>query len=276
MSKSLDQQFSCHTPRTRESLTQDLKKLGIKPGMTIIVHSSLRSIGWVSGGPVTVVQALMDVITPEGTLVMPTHSADYCDPETWTNPPVPENWIQIIRDTMPGFDPNITPTYFMGKIVETFRTFPNVLRSYHPLYSFAAWGKKAKYIIENHSLDNGLGDHSPLAKLYQSDAQVLLLGVGYDNNTSFHLSEYRYGGRKKLKKGSPVLIDGERRWVVYHDIEFDPHDSFSKIGYAFEKSFPSVVKHGKVGSAPTIFFPQKKAVDFAVSWLNQDNHQQSY
>ena len=64
-------------PRTRESLARDLNALGLGSGQTVIVHSSLSALGWVSGGPVTVVQALMDVITPEGTLVMPTHSGDY-------------------------------------------------------------------------------------------------------------------------------------------------------------------------------------------------------
>ncbi len=56
-------------PRTRESLGADLRALGVTPGMTLIVHSSLSSLGWVCGGPVAVVQALMDVVTPEGTLV---------------------------------------------------------------------------------------------------------------------------------------------------------------------------------------------------------------
>jgi aminoglycoside 3-N-acetyltransferase len=65
----------CTEPRTRESLAQDLRELGTSAGMTILVHPSLSSLGWVCGGPVAVVQALMDVITPEGTIVMPAMSA---------------------------------------------------------------------------------------------------------------------------------------------------------------------------------------------------------
>src|SRR6266700_5977966 len=74
-------------PRTRASLAEDLRRIGVEGGMTLIVHSSLRSLGWVCGGAVAVVQALMDVITPEGTLALPTHTPGYSDPAQWQNPP---------------------------------------------------------------------------------------------------------------------------------------------------------------------------------------------
>ena len=99
------------TPRTRESLAHDLCALGVVAGMILEVHSSLSKLGWVCGGPVAVVQALMDTVTETGTLTMPTHTTNYADPAKWSNPPVPESWWPKLYEQMPAFDPRITPSW---------------------------------------------------------------------------------------------------------------------------------------------------------------------
>jgi len=260
--------FNTPSPRTHQTLTNDLLNAGVTPGMTVIVHSSLSSLGWVCGGAVTVVQALMDVITPEGTLVMPTHSGDYSDPAMWGAPPVPEDWWQIIRETMPAFDTSVTPTRGMGAIVEVFRAGKDVLRSYHPAVSFAAWGKHAKVIVANHFFDDSLGEGSPLARLYDLNGFVLLLGVGYDSCTCFHLAEYRVGKARRVTRGAPILEAGERVWKTYTDIDYDTQ-YFEEIGTAFEKI--GKVQISLVGSAQTKLFAVRNAVDFAVSWLSKSS-----
>lgn len=251
-------------PRTRESLAGDLRKLGVLSGTTLIVHSSLSSLGWVCGGSVTVVQALMDVVTASGTLIMPTHSADYSDPEHWEHPSVPSDWHQAIRDTMPAFDARTVPSRGMGRIAETFRTWPRVPRSSHPTSSFAAWGRYAERVVSDHSLDYSLGEQSPLARVYDLDGSVLLLGVGYDSNTSFHLAEYRAPGHREISAGAPILQDGRRLWHTYTDILLEP-SNFREIGAAFEQVGHCRV--WKVGSAEARLFPQRSAVDFAQRWL---------
>jgi aminoglycoside 3-N-acetyltransferase len=231
------------TPRTRESLAHDLRTLGVEAGMTLEVHSSLSKLGWVCGGPVAVVQALMDVVTETGTLLMPTHSTNYTDPAKWTNPPVPQSWWPILYEQMPAFDPRLTPSWWMGQVAEIFRTCPGVLRSLHPALSFAAWGRHAQTITANHSLDHGLGEQSPLARLYDLDGSVLLLGVSYESCTSLHLAEYRAPHPKLLNEGSPILEHGLRVWKTYQDIELDS-DQFPEIGSAFEAT--GLVKTGPV------------------------------
>lgn len=253
-------------PQTRKSLTEDLKTLGVRKGIVLLVHSSMSTIGWISGGPVAVVQALMDVVTQEGTLVMPTHSYGYSDPEKWRNPPVPKEWVKSIKESMPAFNPVYTPTQ-MGKIVECFRNFPGVVRSNHPTVSFAAWGKYRNTIIETHLLDFGLGEHSPLARVYDLDGYVLLVGVSYSSNTSFHLAEYRLGIRQEISNEAPVMEHGKRVWKVYKDIDID-NSEFELMGAAFEKD---TVKKGYIGLAESRLFSQRKAVDFAVEWFRNKN-----
>lgn len=137
-------------PRTRESLADDLGALGLEAGQTVLVHSSLRSLGWVCGGASAVVLAVLDVLGPGGTLVVPTHTSENSDPEQWSRPPVPESWWPIIRDHMPGFDPGVTPSWHMGAIAEQVRTWPTAQRSAHPQTSFAAVGARADVVVEGH------------------------------------------------------------------------------------------------------------------------------
>lgn len=256
-------------PATIQSLRADFEALGLRPGQVVLVHSSLKSLGWVSGGPVAVILALEMTLGTAGTLVMPTHSADLSDPARWRNPPVPEAWWPIIRDTMPAYDPDLTPTRGMGAIPEAFRRGRGVARSNHPQVSFAAKGPHAAQITGGHPYDYGLGEGSPLARLYELDGWVLLLGVGHGNNTSLHLAENRanFPGKQVVENGAPVRVDGRREWVTLHDIDFDDED-FLAIGAALERE-TGAVRVGPAGRGVARFMRQRALVDFAVAWMEQ-------
>lgn len=253
-------------PATVRSLTADLEALGVAPGMTLLVHSSLTSLGWVCGGAVAVILALENALGLEGTLVMPAHSGGLSDPAGWSNPPVPSSWWPVIRQTMPAFDADLTPTRGVGLIPECFRKQKGVLRSSHPSVSFAARGPCAAQVVADHGLDFGLGENSPLARLYDLEGWVLLLGVGYESNTSLHLAEYRADFRRRtIESGAPVRLDGRRQWVVYQDVDFDESD-FSVIGERFGAE-SGRVRLGRVAGAAAQLMPQRPLVDYAVKWM---------
>src|SRR5574344_422060 len=258
-------------PVTYTTLLSDSIRIGIKPGMNLLVHSSLSSIGWVCGGVVSVIKALEEAITTDGTLMMPAHSSDLSDPSHWENPPVPESWWEIIRKEMPVFDNSLTPTREMGVIAESFRKQTGVKRSNHPSASFCAWGKNTDYILQDNHYDYPQNEKSPLGRLYDLNGYVLLLGVNYDKNTSFHLAEYQstYRGKKIVSDGFPIIKDGKKEWYEYEDILYYS-DDFIKIGKDFETT--NKCKIGLIGNARSILFPQKDLVDFSVKWMNRNRN----
>ena len=258
------------TPISQGRLEEDLRSLGVEPGVCIIVHSSLSSCGWVCGGAHALVLALEEVVRPWGLLVMPTHSGHLSDPAGWQHPPVPEQWWEPIRETMPAYDPDLTPSRGVGVVPELFRKQADVVRSAHPQLSFAVWGEDAVEMAAGHEPDYSLGEGSPLAKIYKRDGYVLLIGAGYESNTSFHLAEYRasFPKKREIEAGAPVMIDGHRRWKLFRDIDINS-DDFGEIGKAFEKRYGDEISIGKVGLATARLFRQRLCVDFAVHWLER-------
>lgn len=252
-------------PITIDTIKRDLIKLGVKRGDLLLVHSSLSSIGWVCGGAQSVITALMEILGPEGTLVMPSHSGDWSNPLHWENPPVPFAWISIIQENMPAYDPYLTKTRGMGTIAELFRLQPGVIRSNHPQLSFSAIGPLSQKVLSCHHLFPQLGINSPLGNMYELNAKVLLLGVHYDSNTCFHLAETLLPNMMKKINGTAMVIDGKRSWIQFEDYDYNS-DDFLACGSNFDQLGKSTI--GFIGYGESRLFSIKNAVDHARAWLS--------
>ncbi|QIB46467.1 aminoglycoside N(3)-acetyltransferase [Streptomyces aureoverticillatus] len=248
---------------TRDSLAEQLRALGVRRGDTLLAHTSLSSLGWVSGGAEAVVLALFDCLGDEGTLVVPAQSSDNSDPAEWGNPPVPASWWDTIRATMPAYDPRTARTRGVGVVPETVRTWPGAVRSAHPQTSFAAVGPRAEALMDGHALDCRLGERSPLARLERAGARVLLLGAGFDSCTAFHLAEYRLPA-PLVENSFAVMTDEGRRWTTVREPSLTD-DRFEELGADYERDRP--VARGTVGAATARLFPLAEAVAYAEGWL---------
>jgi aminoglycoside 3-N-acetyltransferase len=251
------------TPRV---IAEDLARLGVRRGMLLNVHSAMSRLGFVVGGAQSVVEGLLEAVGPEGTLMMPSHSAQLSDPANWRSPPAPEAWWERIRAEMPAYHPARTPTRNMGAIAELFRTFPGVLRSPHPQVSHAASGPLAAGIIGEHPLACLFGERSPIGKLYALDGWVLLLGVGHGNNTVLHLAEDRaeFPGKTRHREGAPIQINGARHWQPFEPLKVSD-DDFSAIGTAFAATGGE--RSGRIGAADALLMRARDVVDFATGWI---------
>ena len=254
-------------PLTGDDLRAGLTDLGLRRGETVIVHTALSRLGWVCGGPETVVRALIDVLGPGGTLVMPAQTYGNSEPSNWQKPPVPADWLETIRATMPPFDPATTPTRDMGKVAELFRTWPGAVRSNHPCGSFAARGPRADEIVAGQTLGSPFAAGSPCETLYELDARVLLLGVDHHRNTCLHYAEHLadFAGKTRVTKGSAVRRDGRREWAVYETLAADDSD-FAEIGAAYTRIAGGV---GRIGNATCHLQRLRPLIDFAAAWMEE-------
>ena len=253
-------------PITKMDLIEKFKAIGLNNGDSVIAHVSLNSLGYVIGGVETIYLALNTVLGLDGTMVVPTQTIEITDPSTWECPKVPENWLDIIRKNMPPFNINTSYSNAMGHFSNFIRTLPESVRSSHPAYSFSAIGKNARFITKDQPLNFPLGKNSPLEKLYDLNAKVLLIGTDFDSNTSIHLAE-NYINRETIKEKSKISLNGTEKWIEYDNIEFNIYDDFIDL----QKSFYTDHKVNivKVGKANIEAFNMKECVDFAKSFYKQ-------
>ncbi len=248
----------------KDDILQGLKDLGVKKGSVLEVHSSLSSFGYVVGGAQSVVDALLEVLDYDGTLVMPAQSSDNTDPSGWVNPPIRRDLYDVVRENTPAFNVRSSETRHMGAVVDNMRRREGVVTSSSASCAYCSWGKYARLICGRQPIHFPLGEDSPTSHLYDLNADCLLLGVDYDNATCMHLAEYRSAIREVVINAGAMEINGKRVWKKYLDRAIDS-DIFVPIGKMMEDN--GLVNVITIGNATCKLFKVKDGVDFARAYF---------
>lgn len=161
----------------KEDFIRGLREINIQPGDVLFIHSSLSKFGQVEGGPHTVIEALMEAVGPEGTLIFPTFT-------------VVHSMAEMLKGNDYVYDPAMTPSA-MGKITETFRNMQGVRRSLHPTHSVAVWGKLQSVLLDGEDLQypTNFGPGTPMGRLPELNGKIAGLGINMGPVTYYHSFE---------------------------------------------------------------------------------------
>ena len=223
----------------KQDIKIQLEQLGIQKGMLLIVNADTLHMGYLNGGCQAVIEALMECVGYEGTIVVPTFTPQYKDPACQKDKPPRQQW-QFLRNDA-------------------------VLRSNHPLYSFAAWGKYAKLICDKHPLHFALGKDSPLGKIYEMNGYCILLGCEYEACTMFHMAEYQEDIFPVKLVSAPIESNHRILWKDLLDIE-QHNENFSEIGEVMEDR--KIVKTAYIANSKCHFFSAREAVNLASTYFH--------
>jgi aminoglycoside N3'-acetyltransferase len=215
---------------TKDQIIVQLKALGIKPGDGLVVHSAFSTVGKVRGGPDAMIDALLEVVGPEGHIMFPAFA---------------------FHIDLGPYDPATTPTT-MGILAETARKRPQFYRSDFPNNSVIVAGPSADQIAENHVSRGHCRPGDPFDRFAMMGGYVMQLGVPFRNNTTVHIGEcYADLPHRRISMAGPYITltyaDGKQR---VHNVSGGPEcsEGFGAVeGIMRERNH---IVDGYIGVAP--------------------------
>ncbi len=241
----------------KEDIKGGLEKLGLKKGDVVGVHSSLSSFGYVEGGADTVIDALLETVGEEGSIVMPTYSTNRKEIErTKREVEFGVTWKYKILP----YNPQETPCW-TGRIPETFRKRKNVIRSVNPTHSVAATGPKANQLVQGWN------------KLLEADGYILLLGVDLGCCSAMHLAEERVQLPPHILEKitpPPELLEkygADLGWPKW-DIGYGPYPNFAKMEEPCKEQ--GIMKMVKIGESTVKLLRLRELIDLYAEYLRRN------
>jgi aminoglycoside N3'-acetyltransferase len=260
-------------PHSREALAQDLRRLGVRTGDTVMVHASLRAIGPVEGGPGGVLDALEEAVGPQGTLLMILSAKNDW---AWVNDrPEPER-AELLAMATP-FDAARTPANpDMGYLAESFRLRSGTQVTHHPEARFGARGRLAHELLTGAPWHDAYGPGSPLERLCRAGGYVLRLGADLNTATVLHRAEYLVELPEKRRVCRHYRVLGEHGAEIRHVdcldddtgiVDWEGEDYFGLILSDFLGQ--GSARRGTVGRARSELLEAEELVIFGVRWMSE-------
>ncbi|MEU1487393.1 aminoglycoside 3-N-acetyltransferase [Streptomyces sp. NPDC005752] len=266
-------------PVTRSRLVRDLRALGLAEGDTVMFHTRMSALGYVVGGPPTLIRALCEAVGERGTLMV---TCGWNDALPYDFSDWPRPWQDAVRAEPFGYDTVLSEAdHDNGRLPEALRRWPGAVRSRHPDVSVAALGAAATELTADHPWDDPHGPGSPLARLVALGGRVLMLGAPPETLTLLHHAEALSDvpGKRFVEYEQPVLEGGRQVWRRFRDIDsstgaFD----YSAVTPAGQDSFETIVRdmlatgagrRGRVGAADSLLFEAGEVVEFGLAWIGE-------
>lgn len=261
------------TARSAASIADQLRRLGVGAGDTVMIHASMRALGPVDGGALGLIAALDEAVGPDGTLLMMI-GAD--DPWSWVNDRPERERAAALADATP-FDSATTPAEpDNGALAEVFRTAPGTLVNDHPEGRFAARGARAAELIADQPWDDYYGPGSPLQRLVDAGGKVLRLGSDLDTVTLIHYAEYLVDLPTKRRVTRHRRIATDDGPVIRTISCLDDSDGIVERPADTEDYFATITRAalqaglaamGPVGDTTAELLPATELIDFATEWM---------
>ena len=249
---------------TKEDLCELLSSLGVQKGMVIFLQANMKKLGYITGGEQTLLEALMETVGYDGTIVMPSFTPQMADPSCLKQAIDRESW-ELVRKHAQPFDRRLSAPHKCDPLIHQFLRNEGVVRSYHPLYSFSAWGKYAKLICDKHPLHFGLNQDSPLGKVVEFNGFVLMLGCDYKDCVMFQLARYRDAQQPIRIISAPIEINKKRIWKDMLDLDYN-YKNFDDVGEAMEDRY--IVKTAMLNNGLCRLFSAREAQNLATAYFH--------
>jgi aminoglycoside 3-N-acetyltransferase len=236
---------------TPMDIVRGLQQLGVRRGTAVEVHSSLRAFGWVEGGSETVIQALMDVLGPRGTLIMSAYPVSPAIPLTDEDRARGITWkVRILTADSAG-------RTGMGAVADAFRQRSDVVCG-SDFFSTCAWGRDAEWHCDGYR------------SLLAVNGSCLLMGVGIDRCSSMHAAE-----------SIPIPGEISACWEIPEHVQraYDPQqwgigyggtpeDAWQKVWDEADRQ--GLIRHGSIGRAVCHYFKARSLVSIYKRWRQSD------